>query len=721
MFFGAAKPAQATHFRYGTIAYTSNGSGLVNFRFIAAFRRSGYTGTAPDSRPKIGDIISENIGGTRFEFGDGSSTGTLRFVVRAFSASEDFIIGEALEPGSSTPVLTHTYTGAGPFNAGINSSARISNLGNRANGTYTLRTLVRPQSTNSSPLLNSVPTLVVPQRANATFSTPAADPNGDRLRYRLATSAEAGGGTDPPNLTINPTTGVLTWNNLGLSTTVFYTTQVIIEDLDSAGNVKSSVPLDLLLRIGSGSGLAPEIEVHANGQHNALTVGVGTPVVITVEGTDTDAGSQITLNSSGLPSNATVTPGLPITGPSGILSTIRFTPTTAQIGVIVITFSATDNTGLQTVSSLTITVVAGLSQLSINDVSVVEGNSGTVNATFTIRSTTASASPITVRAATANGTTNPATAGSDYVASSNQLVTIPAGATTATFTVLVNGDTAREADETFFVNLSSPSGAAITDAQGIGTIRNDDSTADLQITQTVNPVPVPINGSATITLTVRNNGPDPSNAVTIVNTLPAGIGAVTSNTAFTRNGQVLTFALGTLALGATRTITITMTVPGTAGSLTNTASVSGTGVIEVNTANNNSTGIAQVIAGPSDVTSALAITQGNLIRSGPYTPSLYRPGARFVQLVTIRNTSGSAITGPVSLVFNNLPAGVEVSNATGTTANSLPAGRPFLDFNVGSDNVLRAGETATVRVEFRLTARNRPSFSAQVLAGPGTR
>ena len=42
-------------------------------------------------------------------------------------------------------------------------------------------------------------------------------------------------------------------------------------------------------------------------------------------------------------------------------------------------------------------------------------------------------------------------------------------------TVLVNGDTALEANETFFVNLSGASGAAISDAQGQGTITNDDA------------------------------------------------------------------------------------------------------------------------------------------------------------------------------------------------------------------------------------------------------
>ncbi len=47
--------------------------------------------------------------------------------------------------------------------------------------------------------------------------------------------------------------------------------------------------------------------------------------------------------------------------------------------------------------------------------------------------------------------------------------------TSKTVTVNVNGDTAVEANETFFVNLSNSTGATIADAQGQGTINNDDA------------------------------------------------------------------------------------------------------------------------------------------------------------------------------------------------------------------------------------------------------
>ncbi len=110
--------------------------------------------------------------------------------------------------------------------------------------------------------------------------------------------------------------------------------------------------------------------------------------------------------------------------------------------------------------------------LSINDVSIVEGNSGSTNAQFTItRSNTTSAASVQVN--TSNGT---ASAGSDYTAVTAQTINFTAGGSaTATVSVPISGETVLEANETFAVNLSNPTGATVTDASGLGTISNDDS------------------------------------------------------------------------------------------------------------------------------------------------------------------------------------------------------------------------------------------------------
>jgi len=120
-----------------------------------------------------------------------------------------------------------------------------------------------------------------------------------------------------------------------------------------------------------------------------------------------------------------------------------------------------------------------LPNLTINDVTTNEGNAGTTNFTFTV-SLSAPAGPggVSFDIATANAT---ATASVDYLANSLTGQTIPAGSSTYTFTVLVNGDTLNEPSETFFVNVTNVTNAIVVDGQGVGTITNDDPLPSLSI------------------------------------------------------------------------------------------------------------------------------------------------------------------------------------------------------------------------------------------------
>jgi probable HAF family extracellular repeat protein len=108
--------------------------------------------------------------------------------------------------------------------------------------------------------------------------------------------------------------------------------------------------------------------------------------------------------------------------------------------------------------------------VSIGDVTVTEGSTGTQTANFVLTISPMSTSPVTVAYSTADGT---AVAGSDYNAAAGTL-TIPAGRTTWSVAVTVRGDRKREPDEAFYVNLTNATAATIADAQGVATIRNDD-------------------------------------------------------------------------------------------------------------------------------------------------------------------------------------------------------------------------------------------------------
>ncbi len=109
--------------------------------------------------------------------------------------------------------------------------------------------------------------------------------------------------------------------------------------------------------------------------------------------------------------------------------------------------------------------------LSINDVSVNEGNSGTTNMTFNVSLSAPPSQTVSVNYATANGS---ATSGSDYTAANGTLTFNP-GETSKSVTVQVTGDTTVEPNETFTVTLSGVSNSTIADGQGVGTILNDDT------------------------------------------------------------------------------------------------------------------------------------------------------------------------------------------------------------------------------------------------------
>jgi hypothetical protein len=107
--------------------------------------------------------------------------------------------------------------------------------------------------------------------------------------------------------------------------------------------------------------------------------------------------------------------------------------------------------------------------LSIGDAAVTEGNAGQITATFAVTLSAASTETVTVDYTAADGTAT----GSDYAAAAGTLTFAP-GEMSKAVTVLVNGDRLGEPNETFVVDLSTPTNATIADAQGVGTIGDDE-------------------------------------------------------------------------------------------------------------------------------------------------------------------------------------------------------------------------------------------------------
>ncbi|TDR17558.1 beta strand repeat-containing protein [Marinicella litoralis] len=215
--------------------------------------------------------------------------------------------------------------------------------------------------------------------------------------------------------------------------------------------------------------------------------------------------------------------------------------------------------------------------LSIDDVTLAEGDSGTTSFNFTVsldQSVNAS-----VDVSTSDGSAT--TANNDYVAVNNQTVNFTAGgATTQVVTVNVNGDTFIEGNETFSVNLSNESGAVLgANSTGTGTINNDDSThAVLSVVKSVvgNFSPGEI---VTYTLEISNAGPNdqldnPGDEMTDV--LPGQltyVSAMASSGIVSNVGNTVSWN-GAVSAGGTVTVTIdAMINDGVGGDIPNQAEV----------------------------------------------------------------------------------------------------------------------------------------------------
>jgi hypothetical protein len=313
--------------------------------------------------------------------------------------------------------------------------------------------------------------------------------------------------------------------------------------------------------------------------------------------------------------------------------------------------------------------------VSVNDVSVTEGNSGTTTATFTATLSAAATSTVTVNYATANGT---ATAGSDYVAASGTL-SFPAGTTTKTFAVTVNGDTTVEPNETFTVNLSTPSGATIADGQGVGTITNDDSLPQLSI----NNVSVSEGNSGTklASFTVTRSGATTS-SVSV--TYATANGTATAGSDYVALGGSVTFPAGSTSQTLNVTVNGDTTVEPNEIFLVNLSSPSGATILDgqsVGTITNDDSA-----ALPTLSISDVSVTEGN---SGTKTATF---------TATLSAAATSTVTVGYSTANGTATAGIDYASQSGTLTFSAGQTTKAIAVVVNGDKSVEPNETFMVNL-----------------------
>lgn len=118
----------------------------------------------------------------------------------------------------------------------------------------------------------------------------------------------------------------------------------------------------------------------------------------------------------------------------------------------------------------------------------------------------------------------------------------------------------------------------------------------------------------------------------------------------------------------------------------------------------------QIVYAAADVTNCVQVVKSGIVKSG----------GLYLQRVTLTNVCPTAIRGKVSLVLDNLTPGVQAAN-DGFTQQSLPAGSPFVNVNIGPDNVLSPGESAVVTLQFSNPSNGPINWTPRVLAGPNPR
>jgi endoglucanase len=111
---------------------------------------------------------------------------------------------------------------------------------------------------------------------------------------------------------------------------------------------------------------------------------------------------------------------------------------------------------------------------------------------------------------------------------------------------------------------------------------------------------------------------------------------------------------------------------------------------------------APAVPAATDVSSQVSVTRTGL--------KLNRATGYFVQTVTLTNTSGSVITGPVALVLDGLTTGTVLENATGVTSSTSPSGHPYI---TASAAALAPGGTVSLTLSFNQIS----AYTTRVLAG----
>lgn len=332
------------------------------------------------------------------------------------------------------------------------------------------------------------------------ISAGPADESGQAVTFQIVSNSNASLFSVAPAISSN---GTLTYTPAtGMSGTALITIRLIDNGGTANGGSDTSATQSFNINVLEGGNL------HFSSFSYNVSEG-GSSALITVSRSGGSAG-EARINYA--TSNGTATAGQDYTSTSDTLTFAN--GVTSQTFSVPILGDTVDESDFESIS-LTLSNPAGSGGLgspststlnindddprptvSIDDVQLVEGNSGMTGFVFTVTLTGQTALQATVSFATSNNTATL----SDYQATSGQ-VTFNPGETTKTITVPVVGDTLGEANETFFVNLNFSTNSTIIRFRGTGTILNDDTSVQFN-----SPTYSPSESFVSVSFTVNRTG-----------------------------------------------------------------------------------------------------------------------------------------------------------------------------------------------------------------------
>ncbi|MEZ6093994.1 MAG: S8 family serine peptidase [Pirellulaceae bacterium] len=319
----------------------------------------------------------------------------------------------------------------------------------------------------------------------------------------------------------------------------------------------------------------------------------------------------------------------------------------------------------------------GQPTVAIDDVQVVEGDSGTVAAVFSVSLSAAPTQTVTVDFATADGS---ASAGVDYAAASGTLTFTPTGPLTQTITILVNGDTDVENNETFFVNLSNATNAVVGDSQGQGTISNDD----------VPPPSIAINnlsiveGNSGTTLAVFSVSLSSSSAQPITVNFATADGSASGGSDYVAASGTLTFAPGSLTQLISIVVNGDTTVENDETFFVNLSNAT-------NATISDSQGVATIVDDDNVSLPSLSISNVSSKEGS-------RGTRRFRFSVSLSAASNQAVSVNYATANGTATAGSDYQATSGTLTISAGSTIGYIDVYVYGDRTVEANETFFVNL-----------------------